>query len=243
MADRMYTALVTGGSRGIGAATVQRFLELGYKVISVARNAGEIRHERLVTIECDLMDMQAVADLASTLRRDHDVSHVVHGAALIEPSSLEDVDSDTLAGLAQLHIATPVALMQAVAPAMKAGMFGRVVFIASIALLGRASRTAYAGTKIGMIGLARSWALELGPFGITVNVVAPGPTETETFHEIAARDGDDPAALAARVPVRRLGRIEDVTDALMFFSAPQTGFVTGQTLFVCGGLSVGRSPT
>jgi NAD(P)-dependent dehydrogenase (short-subunit alcohol dehydrogenase family) len=91
-----------------------------------------------------------------------------------------------------------------------------------------------------MIGMARTWALELAPHGITVNVVAPGPiAETEVFHSIIPADSPQIAEIAAKVPVRRLGRPDDVARAVMFFVAPEAGFVTGQTLFVCGGTSVG----
>jgi NAD(P)-dependent dehydrogenase (short-subunit alcohol dehydrogenase family) len=107
-------------------------------------------------------------------------------------------------------------------------------------VLGLANRTAYAATKAGMLGLARTWALELGEHGITANVVAPGPIEgTALFHEIIPADSPKLARIAESIPVRRLGRPHDVVRAVMFFAAPEAGFVTGQTLFVCGGTSVG----
>jgi NAD(P)-dependent dehydrogenase (short-subunit alcohol dehydrogenase family) len=91
-----------------------------------------------------------------------------------------------------------------------------------------------------MLGLARTWALELGAHGITANVIAPGPIEaTDVFHDIIPRDSPKLPAIIEAIPVRRLGRPEDVARAVMFFAAPEAGFVTGQTLFVCGGTSVG----
>ena len=91
-----------------------------------------------------------------------------------------------------------------------------------------------------MLGLARTWALELGPHGITANVVAPGPIEaTEVFHDIIPRGSPKLASIVESIPVKRLGRPEDVARAILFFVDPQAGFVTGQTLFVCGGTSVG----
>ena len=118
--------------------------------------------------------------------------------------------------------------------------FGRVVLVSSRAALGLATRTAYSATKAGMIGMARTWALELAPHGITVNVVAPGPiAETEMFHSVVPQGSAREAALAAAIPVGRLGHPDDVADAVMFFAGHGSGFVTGQTLYVCGGASIG----
>jgi len=90
-----------------------------------------------------------------------------------------------------------------------------------------------------MLGMARTWALELAPAGITVNVVAPGPIRTDMFHEVIAAGSDKERALAASIPVRRLGEADDVARAVRFFADSQNSFVTGQVLYVCGGTSVG----
>ena len=133
-----------------------------------------------------------------------------------------------------------VQLVQAALPTMRAQGFGRVVLLSSRAALGLATRTAYSATKAGMMGMARTWALELAPEGITVNVVAPGPIRsTEMFHAVVPAGSDKERHLAASVPVRRLGEAEDVARAVSFFASPVNGFVTGQVLYVCGGTSVG----
>ena len=90
-----------------------------------------------------------------------------------------------------------------------------------------------------MIGMARTWALELAPHGITVNVVAPGPILTDNFWGIIPKGSDRETELARRIPVGRLGTVEDVTNAFLFFCDPANSFVTGQTLYVCGGASIG----
>ncbi len=88
--------------------------------------------------------------------------------------------------------------------------------------------------------MGRTWALELAPFGITVNMVAPGPIGgTHMFHEIVPAGSDRESALAAAIPMRRLGRPEDVANAVLFFAGRESAFVTGQVLYVCGGASVG----
>jgi len=131
-------------------------------------------------------------------------------------------------------------LVQAALPAMRAARFGRIVLISSRAVLGLATRTAYSATKAGLIGLARTWAQELGPDGITVNAVAPGPIAgTAMFHDVLPPGDPRIAALAQSIPVRRLGQPEDVARMVLFLADPASGFITGQTMFVCGGTSVG----
>ena len=113
------------------------------------------------------------------------------------------------------------------------------MLLSSRAAVGLATRTAYSATKAGMLGMARTWALELAPHGITVNVVAPGPIRTDMFFEVVPEGSEKEKALAASVPVRRLGESADVARAVSFFASPDAGFVTGQVLYVCGGTSVG----
>ncbi len=142
--------------------------------------------------------------------------------------------------MAQLHLGAALILVQAVLPQMRARQFGRVILISSRAALGVVGRTAYSATKAGMIGMGRTWALELAPSGITVNMVAPGPIRsTEMFHELIPAGSEREKGLAAAIPMRRLGLPEDVANAVMFFAARDSGFITGQVLYVCGGASVG----
>jgi 3-oxoacyl-[acyl-carrier protein] reductase len=234
----MTVAVVTGGSTGIGAAICARMLDAGHHVVSLARRPPhDVRCEH---VEVDLLDAAATAEAARSVAEQHAISHVVHNAGAIRSRLLPDVQGDDIAALAQLHLNAALVLVQAALPAMRAAGFGRVVLISSRAALGLATRTAYAATKAGMIGMARTWALELAPDGITVNVVAPGPIrETEMFHAVVPADSARETALAAAVPIGRLGRPEDVAEAVMFFAGPASGFITGQTLFVCGGSSVG----
>ena len=151
--------------------------------------------------------------------------------------------TEDLHALTQLHLGAPLLLLQAVLPAMRASRFGRVVLLSSRAALGLAARSAYSATKAGMAGLARTWALELAGEGITVNCVAPGPIAgTAMFHDVVPAGSAREAALAGAIPVGRLGRPEDVARAVMFLAARDAGFITGQTLHVCGGASIGALP-
>ena len=233
-----YTAVITGGNKGIGADLARALLEQGYRVISVSRHAPEFEHERLSSVEADLLDAKAVEEAAAEIAKAHEVTHFVQNAGLIWPNLLEEAKPEDITGLAQLHLGSALTLLQAFLPAMKARGFGRVLFNGSRAALGAPTRTAYSASKAGMIGMARTWALELAPHGITVNVVAPGPILTDNFWGIVEKDSPQQEALAKRIPVGRLGEVGDVTRAFLFFCDPANGFVTGQTLFVCGGASV-----
>jgi NAD(P)-dependent dehydrogenase (short-subunit alcohol dehydrogenase family) len=233
-------ALLTGGSSGIGAATCRLLLAAGYQVISLDRNPGRIESPNLREVQVDLSDVEATRTVAAQLARQFRITTVVHNAGAVRQQPLELVSVEDLETLTNLHIAAPIALVQANLATMKAQHFGRVILISTRAVLGLANRTVYSATKAAMLGMARTWALELGAHGITVNVIAPGPIEaTDIFHDIIPRDSPKLPAIIESIPVKRLGRPEDVARAVMFFAAPEAGFVTGQTLFVCGGTSVG----
>jgi 3-oxoacyl-[acyl-carrier protein] reductase len=233
-------AIVTGGSAGIGAEICRHMLADGYDVVSLALEAPDWAHERLSSIEVDLLDSGATRVAAARIAERLPVTHVVHNAGVIRPKGLSDVTEEDLHALVQLHLGAAIHLVQAMLPGMKSRGFGRIIMMSSRAALGAAERTAYSATKAGIIGMTRTWALELAPTGITANAVAPGPISgTEMFHAVIPKGSVREEALANAIPVKRLGRADDVARAVMFFADRRNGYVTGQTLFVCGGSSVG----
>ena len=232
-------AVVTGGSAGIGKAICEDLLAQGCEVISLARRKADIDHPKMRSIEVDLMDRAATAQAAQDLAKRFEVNTVVHNAGVIRAALLPEVKLGDLDALVELHLGCAIQLVQATLPTMKAQKFGRIVLLSSRAAVGLATRTSYSATKAGMLGMARTWALELAPEGITVNVVAPGPIRTDMFYDVVQQGSDKERALAASVPVKRLGESADVARAVSFFVEPANGFVTGQVLYVCGGTSVG----
>jgi NAD(P)-dependent dehydrogenase (short-subunit alcohol dehydrogenase family) len=186
------------------------------------------------------MDAEATRAALIALAAEAPATTVVHCAGAIREKPIEETSISDLAALTNLHLAAALSLVQANLPAMKQAHYGRIVLISSRAVLGLAKRTAYSSTKAGMLGLARTWALELAPHGVTVNVIAPGPiADTEMFEEIIPPDSPKMSAAARQIPAGRFGAPDDVARAVMFFADPKASFVTGQTLFVCGGTSVG----
>jgi NAD(P)-dependent dehydrogenase (short-subunit alcohol dehydrogenase family) len=238
--DRLSRVVLTGGSSGIGLAIARAFLDDGYEVINLSRRDCPLESPRLTSITVDLSDAAATRAAVMTAAARAPATTIVHCAGAIREKPIEDATLADLTDLGNLHLGAALSLVQANLAAMKEARYGRIVLISSRAVLGLARRTAYAATKAGMLGLARTWALELAAHGVTVNVVAPGPiAETEMFEEIIPAASAKMAAAAKQVPVGRFGTPQDVARAVMFFADPKASFVTGQTLFVCGGTSVG----
>jgi len=236
----MRTALVTGASTGIGANICEALLEDGYAVVNVSRRPSPLEHPQLHNYAVDLSDTAATKEVAGKIAAQHRITDLIHNAGVIRPALLGAVDIADLEALTRIHLGAAITLAQAALPAMREAGNGRIVLISSRAAMGLETRTSYSATKSGMVGMARTWALELGGDGITVNVVAPGPiAETEMFDNAIPQDSDKRGQIADSIPVKRLGSPDDVTRAVQFFLAPENSFVTGQTLFVCGGASIG----
>ncbi len=237
MSDAIPNALVTGGSAGIGASICRHLLDAGYHVLNLSRRKSELRG--VTDVEVDLSDVDATKQAIEKLTGEFEITNLVHNAGVIRPDLIENVKLDDVEYLTRLHLYTSIILTQGVLDQMKANKFGRIVLISSRAMLGLETRTGYAATKAGQVGLVRTWAMELGQYGITVNAVAPGPILTDMFTEVVPETSEKAREIAQSVPVKRLGKPEDVARAVMFLLSPDNGFVTGQTLFVCGGASLG----
>lgn len=129
---------------------------------------------------------------------------------------------------------------QAALPGMRARGWGRIVNISSLTVLGSVERTSYAAAKAALVSFTRSWALELAPTGITINAVSPGPTETELFRANNAPGSEGEARYLAGIPMRRFGKPEEIAAAVAFLLSDDAAFMTGQTLHVDGGASIGK---
>ncbi|MCH8037352.1 MAG: SDR family oxidoreductase [Proteobacteria bacterium] len=235
------TAIVTGASNGIGWATAERLADQGLVVINLDIAAPK-RESRAIHHRVDLSDSEATAAVLSEVTARHSVTRLVNNAGHATAAALEDTTFDDLRKTVEINLRATIQCTQAVLPAMKAAGFGRIVNISSRTALGKALRTAYAATKGGLISMTRGWALELAPHGITVNAVAPGPIATELFDAVNPPDSPRTEKIIQDIPVKRIGRPEDIANAVSFFLSDASGYVTGQTLYVCGGLSVGAAP-
>ncbi|MDP3135918.1 MAG: SDR family NAD(P)-dependent oxidoreductase [Burkholderiaceae bacterium] len=235
-------AVVTGGSAGIGAAICRLLLARGLHVINLDRNPPAEASSTAQFIEVDLSDSSATAQVAAGLAKAHSVTRIVNNAGVNIPNLVQDVPLEHIDLMASLHLKTPLILTQAFLPAMQAARFGRIVNIASRAVLGNTHRSAYASTKAGMIGLTRTWALELGQYGITVNTVAPGMIDTALMARTVPVDSPMRKTMTERIAVKRIGTPDELAHAVGFFLDEGSSYVTGQTLYVCGGASLGGAP-
>ena len=233
-------AVVTGASNGIGKAIASRLTEDGWRVINLDR-AEPSGDDPFEWIETDLSEPDAIAAAFEEIRERElgPVTGLVNNAgvaraAILEESTVEDFDL-TMA----INMRAPMLCAQAVLDDMKAENFGRIVNIASRALLGKTHRTAYSGSKGGIASMGRVWALELAQYGVTVNNIGPGPIATELFKQANPPNMPRTQEIIGTIPVGRLGEPEDIAQAASFFMDEKSGFISGQTLFVCGGVTVG----
>jgi len=225
--------LITGGASGIGLATAERCRAEGYEVVVIDREGDGIR--------ADLSDPEATAAALETALKGGPITRLVNNVGVIRPGPIESQTFADLDIAVSLNIRCSIQCLQALLPGMKAAHFGRVVNIASRAALGKELRTVYAATKAGLIGMAKVWALELGEYGITANAVGPGPIRTELFNKGNPADSPRTKAIIDAIPVRRIGMPDDIANAVAFLIDSRSGFVTGQVLYVCGGMTVGAA--
>lgn len=223
--------LITGGASGIGAAIAERCRDQGFEPVVIDRVGDGIRADLSDAVDTERALREALAG--------GPITRLVNNVGVVVPA---DAEHQTLAEFdlaISLNLRCAFQCMQALLPGMQQAGFGRIVNMSSRAALGKELRTAYAASKAGLIGMTRVWALELGRHGITANAIGPGPIRTELFDRANPPDAPRTRAIVESVPVKRIGTPDDIAHAANYLLDQRSGFVTGQVLYVCGGMTVG----
>lgn len=242
-------AFVTGAGRGIGAATALRFAEDGACVAladldlagceQVAAQIKQIGSEA-ITFECNVADaamvQHAIDGTASHFGR---LDILVNNAGVTRDNLLFKMSDEDWETVMNVHLRGAFLCSRAAQKYMVEQKYGRIVSLSSSSALGNRGQANYSTAKAGLQGFTRTLAIELGPFGITVNAIAPGFIDTEMTRATARRQGLDPDEVIARasktIPVRRVGQPRDIANMICFLCSDEAGFVNGQIIYVAGG--------
>jgi len=229
--------LITGGNRGIGLATARRFAAAGHQV-AVTSRSGDPVSDDITVVRCDVTDTGSV-DTAVTEVEDllGPVEILVSNAGITVDGLVLRMKDDAFNSVIDTNLTGGFRMARRVVKSMMRGRWGRIVFVSSVVGLGgQAGQANYAASKAGLIGLARSLAKEFASRNITVNVVAPGPIQTDMLAELT---DDQRNAMLSAVPLGRLGEADEIAAAIQFLASDEAGYVTGSVLPVDGGISMG----
>lgn len=237
-------ALVTGGGRGIGAATAQLFARDGARVVVSDMDEGPAREVADpiggLAIACDVTKREAVdAMVDRTVKELGRLDILVTCAGIIRDNLLFKMSDDDWDAVIDTHLKGTFLCARAAQKHMVAQKSGKMVFLSSTSALGNRGQTNYSAAKAGLQGMARTLAIELGAFNINVNTVAPGFVETRMTRATAERMGVDYEAFklgaASQIPLRRVGQPEDIANVIAFLCSDEAGFISGQNIYVRGG--------
>lgn len=240
------TALITGGSKGLGKAMALGFANHGADLMICSRNAGELEaaageirdvsRRRVEVMAVDLSSREGVASLVrEAIQRFDAIDILVNNAGSNEPQTIDAIEDDAWDMIVQLNLSSCMALTRAFIPGMKQRRWGRVIHISSImAMAGAPARSVYAATKAGLIGMARAQALELGEAGVTVNCIAPGPFLTDL--PAAKLTEEQRQVIGGRTALRRWGRTEELVGPALLLASNAGSYMTGSVIVVDGGI-------
>jgi 3-oxoacyl-[acyl-carrier protein] reductase len=229
--------LVTGGSRGIGLACARRFAALGDRV-AVTYNSSP-PPDGLFGVKCDVTDAAQVdAAFKEIEEKFGPVEILVSNAGITKDTLLLRMTEADFAAVVDANLTAAFRVVKRATQGMLRARKGRIILMSSVVgLLGSAGQANYAASKAGLVGFARSLARELGSRSITVNVVAPGPVETDMT---AALGEDRLKELTTQVPLARMATADEIAGVVEFLAGPDAGYVTGAVIPVDGGLGMGH---
>lgn len=237
-------ALVTGAGRGIGAATAQLFAREGAKVAVSDLDEGPAKEVSGpiggLAIACDVSDRGQVQSMVErTVKEFGRIDVLVTCAGIIRDNLLFKMTDEDWDAVIDTHLKGTFLCAQAAQKQMVDNKYGKMVFLSSTSALGNRGQANYSAAKAGLQGMARTLAIELGPFNVNVNTVAPGFVETRMTRATAERMGVDyetfKLGAASQIPLRRVGQPQDIANVIAFLCSDESSFVSGQNIYVRGG--------
>lgn len=217
------TALVTGGSRGIGRSVADKLIRIGYTVIVPSR------------IELDLSSPASVEDFVKR-NQSVKIDVIVNNAGVNNPALVEEFTDRDIEETMNVNLISPLRLVRGLVRHMKAQRYGRIVNASSIfGVVSKEKRALYSMTKFGLNGLTKSLAVELGQFGILVNSVCPGYTNTEMTRRNVSPE--ERVRIEATIPLRRFAESDEIAEVIVFLASDRNTYITGETVIVDGGFT------
>ncbi len=230
-------ALVTGGTRGIGAAVARALVECGHEVTVSGTSLEGHGPEGCAYLGCDFSDTSQLEAFAAQVAK-MDLAVLVNNAGINKVGPLADYDLEDFVRIQQINLVAPFMLCRAVVPGMRRRRFGRIVNVTSIwSVVSKSGRAAYSASKCGLLGLSRALALEVAADNVLVNCVAPGVVDTELTRRVLGETGIK--ELLERIPIRRLAKPEEIARCVSFLASDANSYITGQNIVIDGGFTCG----
>ncbi len=240
--------VVKGSGRGIGAETLLTFARGGANVVvndlSEAEAAGVAKQAEALGVQAmvsthDVSALSAAQELVAKAKEKFGrVDILVNNAGITRDGMLHKLTEQQWDDVIRVNLKGPFNMTQSCVKLMIEQKYGKIVNLASIAWLGNIGQTNYAASKAGVVGMTRTWALELARHNITVNAVAPGLIDTQMTQAIPAEVKEK---FIAKIPMKRMGKVQDIAELITFLASDAAGYVTGQTIQIDGGLTTGAS--
>lgn len=234
------TAIVTGASRGIGKAIADKLLELNCEV--VITSTGESpdwnkKYQKCLHRQVDFLSQRSVDAFLEEIDSMGNIDVLVNNAGIHIPQAIYDLDDQCWDKILRVNLYGPMQLMRKISKKMKAIKRGKIVNISSIAgLVSKPGSNAYSASKAGLIGLTRASALDLAPYGVLVNALCPGPTQTDLVERVLSQE--QRKEIESAIPLKRFAKPEEIANVAVFLCSDLNTYLTGATIVVDGGLTI-----